>query len=114
MRFRQPREKDERHLEFVRSLCCVSCDDPTSVEAAHLRAGNLKYGKRHTGMQEKPSDRWTLPLCSRCHHQDQHAGSETEFWERIGIDPWILAMTLFGCSGDYVAATNAIALQRGK
>lgn len=107
MRQKTPRERDEAHLDFVRSLPCISCGDPTSTEAAHLRAGNLKYGKRETGMQEKPSDRWALPLCSR-EHREQHEGNEALFWAVRGVDPWALALTLYSISGDAEMASEVL------
>lgn len=107
MRLKQPRVKDEAHLDFIRSLPCVSCGNDTATEAAHLRAGNLNYGKRPTGLQEKPSDKWTLPLCSKC-HRDQHEGDEEFFWAIRFINPWVLAMTLHGVSGDHDTAMEVL------
>lgn len=113
MRLKHPRIKDDAHLTFVRSLPCASCGNNTSCEAAHLRLGNLKYGKQHTGMGEKPSDRWTLPLCSLC-HREQHAGDEGLFWAVRGINPWVLAMTLHEISGDHELACQVLELQKSK
>lgn len=99
MRLKRPREKDDGHLDFIRSLPCCLCGDNTATEAAHLRSGNLAYGKRHTGMQEKPHDMWTVPLCNGC-HRSQHAGNEAIFWEDRGINPWVLCLSLYASSGD--------------
>lgn len=107
MMFKHPRIKDPAHLDFIRSLYCASCADNTSVEAAHLRAGSLKYGKRETGMGEKPSDRWALPLCSLC-HREQHSGDESLFWALRGINPWVLALTLYSVSGDAEMASEVL------
>lgn len=107
MRIKHPRIKDDAHLDFIRSLPCVSCGDNTATEAAHLRSGNLRYGKASTGMQEKPSDRWTLPLCSRDHRR-QHQGNELEFWANAGINPFVLAMSLYACSGDHDVALEVL------
>ena len=101
---KRPRVKDGAHLDFIRSLPCCCCGDNTSTEAAHIRTGDLAYGKRNTGGSEKPSDRWTLPLCGN-HHRDQHKGSEGLFWANKGINPYVLAMSLHGVSGDYEMAT---------
>jgi len=57
------------------------------VEAAHLRVGSINDGKPYTGMQEKPSDRWALPLCSK-HHREQHSMNELEFWASYNINPF--------------------------
>jgi hypothetical protein len=107
MRFRQPRQHDEAHLEFIRQLPCVICFNDIETQAAHLRSENLRYGKRHTGMAEKPSDRWALPLCGRC-HTAQHKSNEKNFWLNSGIDPWVLAMSLYGCTGDIEMAHTVI------
>jgi len=58
-------------------------------------------------MQEKPSDRWTLPLCGRDHRR-QHQGNELEFWMNEGINPFVLAMSLHGVSGDHEMAMRII------
>lgn len=93
LRQREPRVRDEKHLNLIRSKPCCLCGDNTSTEAAHIRTGDLSRGKAHTGMGEKPSDKWTLPLCSR-HHREQHAhGDELAFWAERGIDPFALALT---------------------
>lgn len=111
MRQRQPRETDEQHLDFVRSLPCVVCGDDTCTEAAHIRSGNLAYGKENTGMQQKPHDRWTIPLCGRC-HRVQHTQNEWRFWRDLKINPWTLAMTLHNISGNHEMALTAIERHR--
>ena len=93
LRQRQPREKDAKHLDYVRSLPCAICKDNTSTEAAHIRTAALVHGKSHTGMAEKPSDRWAVPLCGK-HHREQHSMNENAFWSCYRINPFILAMTL--------------------
>jgi hypothetical protein len=105
LRQRQPRERNEAHLRFVRSLPCAvpSCRRAPRSQAAHIRAGSLAHGKRHTGKGEKPSDRWTLPLCAACHAK-QHSGNELAFWRSYRIEPFELATALFECSGDRDAA----------
>ena len=107
LRQRMPRAKNEAHLAFIRSLPCVCCLNDIETEAAHLRMTCLAYGKRYTGKQEKPDDIWTLPLCGTCHRK-QHTGSETAFWEDQGINPFILALSLFAASGDRETALIVI------
>lgn len=107
MRLKRPRQNYEAHLQFVRELPCCICGDNTSVEAAHIRAGNIYYGKRSTGMGEKPSDCWVTPLCGR-HHREQHSRNEVQFWCNEGIDPWVLAMNLWALSGDHEAAESVL------
>jgi hypothetical protein len=89
---RNPRQLDPEYLDFIRSLPCCLCGDNVAVEAAHLRVGSINDDKRDTGMAEKSSDKWALPLCGR-HHKEQHAMNEAEFWASYGINPFALAMT---------------------
>lgn len=93
LRQRQPRERDERHLDLIRSLPCAICADDIGTEAAHIRVGSLAHGKDPTGMQEKSSDKWAVPLCNR-HHHEQHTMNEMAFWKKYEIDPFMLALTL--------------------
>ena len=93
LRQRQPRERNAKHLEFIRSLPCCICGDDTTVEAAHIRTAALGYGKAHTGMAEKPGDAWALPLCNR-HHREQHSMNEMMFWKKYQIDPFMIALNL--------------------
>lgn len=109
--FRKPREKDEAHLDFVRSLPCAVCGDFTTTEAAHIRSGELMYGKESTGMQTKPSDKWTVPLCG-AHHREQHTQNEWRWWKEKKLNPFTLAMTLHGISGNHEMALTAIERHR--
>ena len=104
---RQPRERDNRHLAFIRRLPCVACGIAGPCDAAHLRAGDITIGKRHIGKAEKPSDRWTTPLCRDCHTK-QHSGAELTFWSALGIDPFDLCQALFAVSGDTAAGEQII------
>lgn len=111
LRQRQPRVKDEKHLSFIRQLPCVSCLEPNMTEAAHVRYGDSRYGKRATGMSEKPDDRWTVPLCGHCHRTGsnaQHTANERFWWSEQGIDPLSVAMALYDVSGDVEAGTNIV------
>jgi hypothetical protein len=110
MRLKKPREHDDAHLDFIRALPCVSCGDPLATEAAHLRAANVRYGKKQTGMQEKAHDRWTIPLCGRCHRDQHHVGEES-FWKSLKINPWVLCMSLWNATGDYELAMEVLRLR---
>jgi hypothetical protein len=91
---RQPREEDAAYLAYVRTLPCLICRRPGS-DPAHLRSAAPQYGKRRTGMGEKPDDRWVLPLC-RNDHTDQHRHNELGWWASKGIpDPFALAQALY-------------------
>lgn len=99
LRQRRPREKDEKHLRFIRSLPCCICGAAGS-DPAHIRSASLIHGKSSTGMAEKPSDSWVTPLC-RAHHDEQHkAGDELKWWASKGVDPFGLALALHHASGD--------------
>jgi len=93
LRQRTPRQQDSKRLDFIRSLPCCICGDDTTTEAAHIRTSNLALGKDPPGMQAKPSDKWTVPLCGR-HHREQHTMNEMAFWKKYEIDPFMLAMRL--------------------
>lgn len=111
---RTPRVLKPSHLQFVKSLICVCCatrgifikaDDPM-----HIRTISLMHGKEESGGQRKSDDRWTLPGC-RIHHDQQHSmGSEKNFWSMYRIDPFLLALVLWGLSGDEYAAVQVIKL----
>lgn len=92
LRQRQPRERDNKHLDYIRSLPCCICGG-IDTEAAHIRTAAPHLGKRPTGGAEKPSDKWTLPLCHK-HHTEQHEMNEMKFWASYGIDPFMLAIRL--------------------
>lgn len=92
---RQPRIEDPAYLAYVRTLPCLVCARPGPNDPAHLRSAARQYGKRQTGMAEKPDDKWTLPLC-RTHHDDQHRNNELQWWARHGVaDPFAVALTLY-------------------
>jgi hypothetical protein len=96
---KRPRERNENHLAFIRSLKCCICGAP-GPDPAHIRSANSIYGKRETGGSEKASDKWTVPLC-RTHHDEQHkAGNELLWWASKGIDPFGLALALYSASAD--------------
>lgn len=107
MRQRQPREKNERHLAWLRTLpSLVPGQGP--VEAAHVRYGELRYFKPITGMAEKPSDKYAVPLAHGA-HMDQHAHSERKWWEARRIDPILIACLLWLHSGNDEAGQHIVA-----
>lgn len=92
---RQPRQKDEKHLAYIRGLSCCICGDNTSTEAAHIRYACEEVGKRGTGLGERPDDKWSTPLCG-AHHRQQHILGERVFWALHKLDPIKIAMELHG------------------
>jgi hypothetical protein len=116
--FRRPRERRESHKSFIKRLPCVCCVSPARsipipgarngdrkpflfgvVDPAHIRAASELHGKRELGGGETADDHWLLPLC-RGHHDIQHSMNELAFWRWFGIDPFLLALVLYGLSGD--------------
>jgi hypothetical protein len=85
-----------QHLVFVRQLPCVACGRAAPSEAAHVRSGS----DGAAGM--KPSDRYSVPLCSNCHTL-QHQFGELTFWSTLRIDPLNVAFGLWKVSGDIKA-----------
>jgi len=101
---RNPRHRDNAHLAFVRQQPCCVCPPGSNrrAEAAHIRMACPARGKRPTGMQEKPSDMWTVPLCPYHHRigvDSQHANNERAWWTLRGIDPFAIALRLWDLSG---------------
>lgn len=98
VRQREPRREDRAHLAFVRTRPCCVCKRAGPSEAAHIRMKCDARGKRETGMQEKPDDCWTTPLCAYCHRTGvlaQHKMGERDFWIRVGRDPFAIALDLW-------------------
>ncbi len=102
---RTPRVRDERFLIFVRAQSCCICGTPAPSDAAHIRMGSTVYGKRATGLAEKPSDMWCTPLCrpvlgvrQGC-HKSQHGQNEAEFWRNHGLNPFEIAIRLYAEGG---------------
>ncbi len=104
---RRPRKHDEAHLRFIRQLPCAICLDNTSTEAAHIRYTELKVGRINPGMQQKPHDWFTVPLCGE-HHREQHSQNERAWWRGYEIDPNTLALALYAISGDHEAGERIV------
>lgn len=108
---KRPRQHDEKHLAFIRSLPCVVCKNNIETEAAHIRMMDPTVAKPMTGIGQKPHDKYTLPLCGKC-HREQHAVRENQFWERAGIDPVKLALELYSESGDFERGEQVVNASR--
>ena len=55
----------------------------------------------------KPSDRYSVPLCSSCHAL-QHQFGELTFWSTLRIDPLNVAFRLWTVSGDIKAGERIV------
>ncbi len=98
---RKPRDKDEGHLKFIRTLPCIVCGNNIETECAHVRMADRTVAKPMTGIATKCDDRFTVPLCG-AHHRNQHDhGNEHEWWLLADIDPIKAALALYSVSGDY-------------
>jgi hypothetical protein len=93
--------KRMQHLTFVRQLPCVVCGRAAPSEAAHVRSGC------DGGAGMKPSDRYTVSLCSDCHAL-QHQFGELTFWSTVRIDPLNVAFRLWTVSGDIKAGERIV------
>jgi hypothetical protein len=100
------RIEDSAHLAFIRRLPSV-VSGSLGCEACHIRTGSALHRKKHTGMQQKPDDCWTLPL-SPDEHRQQHSDNEMAFWRSHNIDPLELALKLYEVSGQFEAAISII------
>jgi hypothetical protein len=96
------RSLDATHLDAIRQLPCTRCGMEPCGEAAHVRLNSSAFGKRQA-IGQKPGDEWTAPLCRGCHQDDpdsQHRVGEAIFWDRVGINPLLLAKALYEASPD--------------
>lgn len=90
--------KSEGYLAFIHQLpCCVT--GVRMVEAAHLSMAAPRYAHYGRGKGSKAHDRWALPVSPE-QHRRQHSMSERDFWAGVGINPHILALTLWGLWSD--------------
>ena|SRR5712664_3995470 len=94
--------RQAQHLAFVRQLPCTACGCcGTPSEAAHVRAGT------DGGVGMKPSDRYSVSLCTTCHVR-QHRIGELSFWSGLGIDPLNLALRLWTVTGNLEQGLRAV------
>jgi len=95
---RDPRLHDDRYLRWLRRQPCCICGARAPNEAAHIRAGSVRHNKRPCGMQEKPHDRWAVPMCPGDHRlgrNSQHANNELRWWGIHGKDPFDTAAAYY-------------------
>lgn len=107
--FKQPRQHNEKHLAFIRTLPCVCCHNDIETQAAHLRFSDAEAGKVNAGVGAKPDDKWTLPLCGACHTAQHGMGDERHFWNLAGINPLVIAQQLFEVTGNFEQGCKIVA-----
>jgi hypothetical protein len=83
------RERDPGFLAYLRRQPCEArslggCAG--RIDPAHIRF-NDGPDRQNPGAGRKNHDRHCNPLC-RTHHDEQHAGSERAFWQRLGKDAY--------------------------
>ena len=59
------------------------------------------------GAGMKPSDRYSVSLCTSCHAL-QHEFGELRFWSGVRIDPLNVAFRLWTVSGDIKAGERVV------
>ena len=104
-RVRAQPDRDPEHLAMIRQLPCLKCGLEPCGEAAHVRRQSAAHGKRG-GLQRKPPDRFSVPLCGACHRLDHdalHQIGEDFFFHLLRIDGLRAAERLYACRGDLVA-----------
>ena len=90
--------KSKDYLSFLHSLPCV-VTGATTVQAAHVSFAAPRYGHYGRGRGTKAPDRFALPLSPE-EHARQHSMNEAAYWSAVGINPHILALTLWGLFTD--------------
>lgn len=109
MNQRRPRNRDEKHMAFIRTLPCLLCTDDTTVECCHIRMADRSIAKPVTGMATKCDDRFTVPLCGGHHRQQHDHGNEHRWWMLSGIDPIKAALAIYSVSGDFQRGSEIVA-----
>lgn len=113
VRQREPRQRDQPYMLWIKSLPCVACavagrtNAPT--EAAHCKLAIAAHGWREGGGGEKIHDRRCLPLCPEHHRgkSGEHLNGQRAFWDSLGICPACLAL---GLSAAYDAMGSGTAV----
>lgn len=95
---------DPDYLAKVRLLPCLKCGMEPS-EAAHVKYSCAALGKTNK-LGKRPDDCDTVPLCASCHREArdaQHQGNERAFWERLNLNPYLIARDLYAQRADFTA-----------
>ena len=83
--------KSPKYLKHIRSLDCIVTQTPafgfSQIVAHHLNKGSGR------GISQKASDYRTVPLRADI-HQLLHSQPEQDFWDEVGIDPFMYALDI--------------------
>ena len=86
------------HLDLIRQLPCTLCERHGESDPHHLR---FRAAAKERGVGMKATDRWSVPVCRRCHDEIHALGSRREeglFRER-GFNALALAHALWANTG---------------
>lgn len=108
---KRPRQVDDAHRKWIKTLPCVVTGSRVNVDPAHVSFGDLAFAKDRRGKGMKVDDKYLVPLC-RVEHDKQHSQGEQKYWESTGINPIIVALSLFAETGDDEAAALILAQAR--
>lgn len=87
----------DRHAVFDMSDGSRLADTAPHVCSGRMEAAHVRIGT-DGALNIKPSDCWTIPLCSKAHIPLQHQAGEREFELRYGIDMKAIAAQLWASS----------------
>lgn len=92
-----PQIRSEKHKQWVRGHECAIAGRnghvcSGKIEAAHVRTGT------DGGLNVKPGDNWTIPLCGEAHIRTQHRLGERLFEVTYGINMKAIAEQLWKAS----------------
>lgn len=72
--------RDRKYLDSYEGEACWACGSTGTTVGAHIRDGEC------AGMGTKPSDDLTIPLCAKC-HADQEANRGPWWWLENVLKP---------------------------
>lgn len=100
--FSMPKKRPEKRKDYIAWLhtlpSCIS--GRYGVEAAHTSTANPFYGHHGRAKGTKAPDLYALPLTPE-EHRESHSGNELHWWESRGVNPWMLALTLWALYSMY-------------
>ena len=98
----------EKHLAFIRKLPCLASGVTNVVIAHHLKLDLNRMGRRS-------GDDTAVPLNNILHQgypESLHSGSESVFWNELGIDPRPIAKFFWENTGNIRLCTIEIKAMR--